>query len=226
MITFEVNKFKTVEDCKHTNIGSYRSVCCELSAQFHTGVYLLRGEIDMGGWAFTYSLTPQCKTYIKHTSLFYNEQQMDIAELRKKVCYLGDISAFLSEPAILGDVLQRELDTAETSFTIEEFSNDLDISDWLNRDMRMLGAYVYRFTAAIGLAGGKKIFVMPWQGEYCFNATGYARLFDYLVRKDVIVIFPLSKNCLVERDERDKYYNIPIVSLFCNSQIREKYSHY
>ena len=207
MITFEVNKFKTVEDCKHTNIGSYRSVCCELSAQFHTGVYLLRGEIDMGGWAFTYSLTPQCKTYIKDMSLFYNEQQMDIVELRKKVCYLGDISAFLSEPAILGDVLQRELDTAETSFTIEEFSNDLDIGDWLNRDMRMLGAYVYRFTAAIGLAGGKKIFVMPWQG-------------------DVIVIFPLSKNCLVERDERDKYYNIPIVSLFCNSQIREKYSHY
>lgn len=179
----------------------------------------------MGGWAFTYSLTPQCKTYVNHTSLFYNEQQIDIAELREKVCYLGDINTFLSEPAILGDVLQRELDSAKTNFTIEELSADFDISDWLNRDMRMLGAYVYRFTAAIGLAGGKKIFVMPWQGEYCFNTPGYARLFDYLVHKDAIVIFPLSKNCLVERDERDKYYNIPIVSLFCNSRIREKYSH-
>ena len=53
--------------------------------------------------------------------------------------------------------MQRELDSAKTNFTIEELSADLDISDWLNRDMRMLGAYVFRFTAAIGLAGGKKI---------------------------------------------------------------------
>lgn len=42
----------------------------------------------MGGWAFTYSLTPQCKTYIKDMSLFYNEQQMDIAELRKRYVIL------------------------------------------------------------------------------------------------------------------------------------------
>ena len=41
MITFEVNKFNATVDCKHSNIGSYRIVCCELSAKFHTGVYLL-----------------------------------------------------------------------------------------------------------------------------------------------------------------------------------------
>ena len=227
MITFEVNKFETIVDCKHSNIGSYRSVCCEMSAKFHTGVYLLRGEIDMGGWAFTYSLAPQCeKTNMQNVSFLYNEQVIDIIELRKKVCYLGDISAYLDKPVILGDVIKKELEATKTNVTVEELSSNLDMNDWLNRDMRMLGSYVYRFTAAIGLAGGKKIFVMPWQGEYCFGAQGYVQLFDYLITKDSIIIFPLSNNCVIERNEQDKYYNIPIVSLLCNSQIKENYSHH
>ena len=118
------------------------------------------------------------------------------------------------------------IEATKTNVTVEELSSNLDMNDWLNRDMRMLGSYVYRFTAAIGLAGGKKIFVMPWQGEYCFGAQGYVQLFDYLITKDSIIIFPLSNNCVIERNEQDKYYNIPIVSLLCNSQIKEKYSHH
>lgn len=208
----EIRNFSCWSICKYYE-QVYPSRTPRFSYTFLPGIYALTGQINNGGWAFTYALSPYRKN--KRNSILYgqpeynpeyyiDDQPVNMETLREMTCVLGQYRprwyaklGFRDESG--GSRLKKALTKGNTGHTYEELVDKLELDEGrLSRRIDHTGNERWRITMAIGLAEGRKIFCYPWMTSSEFKIKPYTTsMMGKLIAADGgILLIPI---------ENDKY---------------------
>ncbi|MDD4414256.1 MAG: hypothetical protein PHR14_06880 [Oscillospiraceae bacterium] len=173
----------------------------EFTYTFKPGVYALTGQIDNGGWAFTYSLTPLNEDDIciyNSPKYLYDGKNVSIDYIRSISYYLGHYTNNQSVSA------KKQLEVLVNSGTVQTSLNEIKdmfglTEERFDRPLNMTGNEIWRITAAIGLAQGKKIFCYPWMTNNQLKPLVYAtqKLADVFFKNNCILFLPVENSSLV-----------------------------
>jgi len=187
----------------------------ENSYSFKPGAYALVGQIDDGGWAFSYSLAPIKKkdVYINrwasddetYVSRFYlDDKEVSLAYIQSISCHLGhhNKNRFATCNKSARRQLTKAIKKGTSKYTFDELQEMFGLSDVrLDRPLYKTSREAWRITAAIGLAQGKKIFCFPWKSNsYIEGGVLIAlELLAGIVKKEGgLLLMPLENDELVK----------------------------
>ena len=195
----------------------YLSNISEFSYTFKSGAYALVGQIDNSGWGISYSLSPICKkdVYINrwtkdrindnmNISKFYlNDKEVTLKHLQSISCYLGH---YVSGKRNLLDSsaknqLTRAIRKENSKYSMEELKSMFGLTEErFDRPLYMTGNEVWRITAAVGLANGKRIFCFPWLTNNYLKPLIYAieKMAEIIKKNDGILLLPVENADLIE----------------------------
>lgn len=191
---FSICRFRERVFPSQTPIFSYR---------FHPGVYALTGQIDNGGWAFTYSLTPINDADVRmdgNSNIVLNKQPLSLQQLRAISHYLGQFDDSIGQ--LSADQLLRKFQkNGVISLTAGEIQEKFKLTEarW-SRPLSATGNEIWRITAALGFVQKKKIFCFPWmtnrQLQSQLNTISY--LGKVLSENNCYVLLPVENEDLVK----------------------------
>lgn len=204
MNEFGVYNFSSFATCKFRD-SVFPSHTPEFSYTFKPGAYALSGQIDNGGWAFTYALTPRSidDVCIYNTPKFiYDGKYESIDYIRSLSYYLGNYTNEPTCPANFPAEQQFEplLKSGKVEIPLEQVKERLGLTkERLSRPLNMTGNEVWRITATIGLAMSKKIFCFPWMTNNQLKPLLYSikKLSEILKENQCILLLPVENKDLV-----------------------------
>lgn len=198
------DKFDSYEDPQNDMIGHIHSVCNSFSYGFSSGIYFLTGESDCGAWSFTASLLDGARNEgLRCEKIILDGKTVDLSEVRKLSFHVGQFKAY-GKRKTFASIVKKALKKSKIDYTFEDICQKFGIDDetLMNRKMFLLSLRIWRFTAAIGLAMDKKIFVFPHLSKCRITDTDFFWLFRVLREEDVIVLVPCSDKIIIPREER------------------------
>ena len=164
MCVLTVNEFSGFALCRFRE-SVYPSNTPLFSQTFSAGLHALTGQIDIGGWVFSYLLThaeERKPCLSKGTSFLWNYQPISLSALQEKSCYVGDINKTTGNMSAAKQF--SKFKRRKNLFITESELRDmfcLTEERW-NRPLSHCGNESYRITAALGYAAGKRVFCLPW----------------------------------------------------------------
>lgn len=204
MNNLKVIDFSGYFQCKSTVWGSINSTCNSFSYIFQSGVYVLSGDIDSGGWAFSSSLCS--KVSLKNsligtdTKLIFNGMESTIQEIQHLCVDLTYIPTGLCgyfDHKSVRDHILDGLKKNSGELSVNDIISLFDLTlERVEHPINRQGNELIRANAAIGLACDKKIFCFPWYSEQKIKTikNSVKLICNVLNHKDVLVFLPLSKN--------------------------------
>lgn len=204
----KIENFECWAWCKFQK-QAYPSRCPIVSYTFTPGIYALTGQIDNGGWAFTYALSSSCKNdfvLFSKAQYYVDNTPVTLEMLRNITCTLGESKhryysklAFLNEPC--GKYLKKALKRNDSGWTYEELVERLELSEGrLRAPFEHTSREGWRISAAIGLAENKKIFCYPWFTNNGFKGMENAvqTTGKLITEKGGVLLIPIENEKLVE----------------------------
>lgn len=191
--------------CKFRNNMIYPSDTPRFSYTFKPGAYALVGQIDNGGWAFTYSLTAKHKKELvieKSSKFAMDGQPVSIDQVRSLSYYVGHYTTkdtrfrHLTAKRMLEKAIQKK----HSSFSMDQLKYMLGLTEErFCTPLSHTGNEAWRITAAEGLALGKQIFCYPWMSNQYFKSYAYLseKLAGICIQNNCILLMPLENSDLV-----------------------------
>jgi hypothetical protein len=185
---------------------NYRSYVPEFSYTFKPGIYALLGDIDLGGWAFSYALDPirEKDVYVDRNNNGTTKEKFYVDGKEVTLDYLRTISTHLnwyaprhSDPKNRSGQkqIQKAIRQGKSQYTVEELKKMFTLDEErFTRPLYCTGNEKWRITAAIGLAQGKKIFCYPWfSATYLSDYVFRIKMLEDMVRgQGVITLLPVA----------------------------------
>ena len=199
-----VENYSSYARCRFHEI-IYPSQTPKFTYTFKPGCYAFLGQIDNGGWAFTYSLTPLDKedVCLCDTPIFIGDgKRLPLDYLRSISCYLGYYQNTLSAKERFAQIeklrgLKRPLEDIKEMFRLTNARFD--------KPLNMTGNEVWRITAALGYAENKTIFCYPWRTNnqlksHIFLIKKMSEIFE---KEDKYLFIPVENGDLVKDNVRN-----------------------
>ena len=186
------------------------------SYSFGPGAYALIGQIDDGGWAFSYSLSPINKKDVcinrlassgendtNISKFFINDKEVSLTCLQSISCLLGcyNKNRFAACNKSARKQLTKAIKNGTSKYSLNELQQLFGLSEErMDRPLYKTSREAWRITAAIGLAEGKKIFCLPWKSnQYVVGGVQYSlEIIAKVIKKEGgILLMPLENDELV-----------------------------
>ena len=225
-----IKNFYVDTECEFGIVGKVRCICENVSYTFKTGVYALTGEINMGGWALSYTLTPNKKSYIylnphTNTEYFFNGNNLPLEKIQELSIYVGEVPKKkilnYNRNNTIKSIVEKSLKKNNSKYTVDEIQQMFKITnERFNRSILQSGYEVFRMSAAVGLANNKKIFCFPWLDYHFYQ--DYYELFKNicltLKEQDCIVLVPATTAQILNGIYD---YEVNLYQLFYEKVLRE-----
>ena len=204
MKEFIVKNFSGFAVCRFQEIV-YPSQTPQFTYTFTPGAYAFSGQIDNGGWAFTYSLTALYEKDVcvyGSSEFIIDDKFVSLDFLRSKSCYLGCPKTNQSAKKQFSKIeknqkLKKPLEEIKQMFglTDERFDMPLD----------MTGNELWRITAALGYAQDKKIFCYPWRTNNQLKAQLYTiqKMANIFANNNCYLFLPVENDALLKEYVND-----------------------
>lgn len=194
---FEVKKF-SCHCIASTYNDVYLTVCNEFSFLFESGVYVLKGEIDSGAWAFTYAVShPTKNSYFSDYTVFsVNHSVVKPEELSSYACYLDEKQKNIIERnSRFAAKVKKLIKKHHYKMTCEQLFDMFDIpKEYIDRKIKYLGICNYqRYLAMKGLIEGKTIFTTAWCGSCGIIPFNMVKIGKILQDNNCLFIIPSSE---------------------------------
>ncbi len=185
--------------CRFNDYGNIRDTLANFSYTFLPGrVYGLIGEFGTGGWALSYVLTGNVKSFEGKISI--NQDLADASYLKRISCYTGadDYSSILSK---FNKTVQKQIDMGinnKKSFDVN-YNSIIDkfklTKERVGRPLKYTGEEKWKCSMAIGYANGKLIYCFPWlnSGSIYHLKEHILLCMSILKEAGAIVIIPTTK---------------------------------
>ncbi|MBC8535003.1 hypothetical protein [Yeguia hominis] len=156
-------------ECKDFLIGSCPSAFEASNLQLRSGVNVISGDIDGGGWTLSYLLSypkdPSIILWENGYQLEWNGIPITLAQLADLTVPIGARSARQS-PFSIKTLVRRALRKSKLPYSAEEVLEIFTIPEFLwNRKLLHTGSRLWKCQAAIGFAGNRPIFCFPWMSR-------------------------------------------------------------
>ena len=175
-------------------LGKITVPCQSFNYRFISGVYILSGNIDDGGFALSYLLGG---TYTKKQLVVYDEGNIlvdnypvSISEFKNIGCYLGDHQNKKYKYFSVKKLIEFALKKSKLPYNTDDIRKLFHIDkDRFERTLNKVGITIWQCIAAIGFAEGKKLYTFPWFSPE--KQTFFGEMFK--------IIIPVLKenNCIV-----------------------------
>jgi hypothetical protein len=205
---FEIKEYECfTTEPQHDMVGSIFNSCRKFNYTFKKGVYFLTGEIDVGSWAFVYSLLGTTKKeWIHYDSITLNGNPTNLSEIMKMSFYVGQHKIYGKK--MFEKILLKAIKISKNDCSVDDIFDKFKI---VNEHEGMLPTKecaifqtrigLWRCTAAIGYAMKKKIFVFPWLSKINFINHIFLDICRILNNEDVIVLVPCSEKIKIPDEE-------------------------
>lgn len=211
MNSLQVTDYSAFAVCRFRDNVMYPSETPKFSYTFKPGAYALIGQIDNGGWTFTYSLAAKRKQEIvlrEESSFAIDGQPVSFDMVRSLAHYVGD---FAEKKALFHrhtaqKMLKKAVQKGNSAFSIDQLKEMLGLTEErYHRPLPYTGNEAWRITAAEGLALGKQIFCFPWMSDQSFKVYAYLseRLADICAQNGSILFMPLESDAQVKHFVND-----------------------
>lgn len=200
-------------------VGQIRNACNVFSCKFTSGIYFLTGEIDIGAWAFTYSLSDIKEDACAHyESIILEGASVNLREIRKQSFYVGQYKSYGEKT--FESVIKEALKKSKSDYSYDDmlqkyykFGFDEDIYDHAKRwRMNCVNQKIWYLSPLIGLALKKKFFLFPWLSKMNYHSGFFLKAFGLLTDENVIVLVPCSEK--IQLPTGEKYHTIRMASMF------------
>ena len=187
--------------------GSYYSVLDNYSWQFNSGITVISGDIDSGGWTLCYllSMCGREKNIIidPASKLVYNNVEYSFVQFAKKVGYIDKRLglSYFENYCTVEKLLRKKLMSSKSSLLYENVISLFQLDKQrLHRPLIQCGNEYIRARAAIEFASGKDVFCFPWLSDKQFNYYKEHICFvcSVLSENSKIVIIPTANQFLGE----------------------------
>ena len=204
--------FQVCAHCSSDVIKDFVSACSSITGEFEKGVYFLQGEIDSGAWAFCSSLLQQTKLIYYDGKIFIDDKRSNLNTIRKSSICIGDYTSlsFSDRFNPCQKTLKKALLKSNLSISYENLCQDFDFpAEFWNRNPGKLGGiHIWKFTAMLGIALNKKVFISSWIGRHNFQEKTFENLIHNLLNYDCIVLIPSSDFNVLQNSFQVKYIKI------------------
>lgn len=202
MNIFEVINFGGFIICRTPSIGVVSSTCNDFSYKFQAGVYLLIGDIDSGGWAFSSAILQIKKksdVILSNDVKFnYMNKITTLDQIRENTCAIDYRPQAFFQKKFSKSVycnIRNSLKISKLDYSVKEIQDLFCLdSQRINRPLYCAGHEVFRSNAAIGFALGKTIFCFPWisRSNLLVRKNDIKFICDTLISYNKVVLLPLS----------------------------------
>lgn len=184
-----------------SSFGSYHAVLQSFSGTFRTGVSVLRGDPDAGGWALCYALamsgTDKEILLDEEAEIEYNGHMFSFAQFSPKVGYLDrEIGLSLwDRRKTVAQLIQSRLRKAGSPWTAEDVIRLFELDEQRrHRPLAQTGNEFFRARAAIEFAAGKEVFCFPWLSarQMQYYSVHLQFICSLLEKQKKIVLLPIS----------------------------------
>lgn len=206
-----VKHFEGYFNC-YSEYGQYMSTCNDFSYDFKNGIYILQGDINSGGWAFSYAISSNDNKKIiinDHVELVFNGEKMNLDQIWSKSCYLSEkhTNCFVRNFQMsVKKIIEENIKEQKLDITIEEIRDMFFITPTrFDRKIYRTGNERFACRAAIGYSRGKEIFCFPWFSDVDMRYfyVHIVHLCNTLKKLGKIVILPTSCDLSKNRDFKD-----------------------
>lgn len=178
-------------------LGYITSSCYRFTYCFNSGVYILSGEIDEGGFALSYLLGGAYtkKQLLSEETIIVNNEPIALSKIKNIACYLGERENKQKQYCSIKKQIKNALKRSKLSYDAEDIRTMFRIdSDRFNRPLNKVGVLIWQSIAAISFAEGKKIFTFPWFSSEMlnFHFQVFEVVLPILKANDCIVIIPAT----------------------------------
>ena len=164
-----IQNLGAIIDSKDSGIYSCFSAFETNYLQLRTGVNVIPGNVDDGGWAFSYLLSHPHDSSIAQLEndyrLEWNGMSITLAQLADLTVPIGTCSARQS-PFSIKTLVRRALRKSKLPYSAEEVLEIFTIPEFLwERKLLHTGYRLWKCQAAIGFAENRPIFCFPWMSR-------------------------------------------------------------
>lgn len=195
-----VNNLSGFVTCR-SNRGIYSMTLDGFCAEFSSGVTVLSGDVDSGGWGVAYALafTGKDKRILlnEDSEICFGNTRYSVAEFTEKVGYL-DVITFqrkLEKRRTVREQIDRNIKKNGSAISVADVQEMFHLSESrLDRPLYQNGNEALRAEAAIEFAAGKEVFCFPWFSArmLCYYAGHLQIICKALSEKGKIVLIPTS----------------------------------
>jgi ABC-type transport system involved in cytochrome c biogenesis ATPase subunit len=153
-------------DCELYNYGKMRDTIGHFSYKFSSGIYVLKGECGMGGWALSTLLCGKDK--ITEGKIYIENNVLTQKDLQKKSCYVGSDTELRKLAGLLPMTVKEQITAGVKNNMgyindVQKIKDLFQLSDSrFDRTMPYMSGERWKASMAIGYALGKCIYCFPW----------------------------------------------------------------
>lgn len=179
--------------------GSYHTICNNFSHTFDTGVTVLQGDIDLSGWAVSYTVSNfknKCDDFVfdGNEKAVYNGKQIGFDELTRMACYIDKRINNVGSKSIR-KLIESEIKKNKFPYTALEIKEMFELDDQRSESrIEYVGNEFIRSLAAIELVRGKQFFCFPWLSDkmYKYYLPSIELVCKILTSFDKTIIIPTN----------------------------------
>lgn len=201
-------------ECNLFNYGSMRDTIGHFNYKFVPGVYVIKGEFGLGGWALTEILAGREQMF--SGTIRADGLPLTPLQLKRYTCYVGDdlnIDKKLRfRKKTIHDQIQYAVDKGlGYGKSVDEIKKMFELSDRrFESVIQQTSGERWRISMAVGYAYEKNIYCFPWvNSRFLKSLMCLETCFKYLVESGAIIIIPTTFPEVLE-DIVDKYTIIGI----------------
>jgi hypothetical protein len=185
-------------DCELYNYGKMRDTIGHFSYNFKSGVYVLKGECGMGGWALSTLICGKDK--ISDGKISFENKVLTQKDLQTKSCYVGSDTDLRKFSGLLPMTVKEQIVTGVKNNLgynndVQKIKELFQLSDGrFNRTMKYMSGERWKASMAIGYSLGKCIYCFPWlNSAYIKNLDiCLSTCLPQLINVGAIVIIPTT----------------------------------
>lgn len=197
----EIENLSFFNIASDSEIGILFTCCNTIDCTFYTGLNILYGSIDDGGWSMSSALIDH-KSVISRFDLMEIEfrldhQSVEIEYINQKTQNLGipcKYKRIFTVPHFtVGKAIDQALKESNNGYTVSDILELFGLEkSILTKKIKDTGNLRYRCNAAIGFAAEKVIFSFPWISERQLDLFYHEiiSLSDTLKRFEKIILLP------------------------------------
>lgn len=184
-------------ECELFNYGKMRDTIGHFNYNFSPGIYVLRGEFGMGGWALTEILCGREKNF--SGKILFEEKAIDWMKLQEISCYVGDVMRIKGHRLFEKRTIHTQIDYAVNKGLaygkrLDEVKEMFELSESrFERPIQQCSGERWRISMAVGYAFEKRIYCFPWvNGKFLQSLMCLELCLQHLLNTNAIVIIPTT----------------------------------